>query len=201
MVCQMASSTASFSFIHVFPRIPAKPKFHLKDLPGSGKRIDILCRGLAACFDWAPELISRTNIEYYAVLSDKITMKFTYSPECIGKGETWWASVIQRVLSGVNVDFCGKMDWNLETTMKSTTQDNFDLYVLDEKGTPIDTVLQHSNLSQNSFMVGDHRGFELDTRELLRDMNVQQVSLGETSYLGSHCIAQVISNYERISKS
>lgn len=200
MVCQMASSTVSFRFIHVFSSIPAKPDFHLKDLPGSGNRIDILCRGLAACFDWAPELIRKENIQYYAVLSDEITLKFAYTPDCIGRGETWWASIIQQVLQGENVDFCHKMDWDLEKTMKSTIQEGFNLYVLDENGIPLDNALQQSNSSQNSFMLGDHRGFALDAQELLDEMDVQQVSLGEKSYLGSHCVAQVVSNHERISK-
>ena len=196
----MASSTVSLSFIHVFSITPAKPDFHLKDLPGSGKRIDILCRGLAACFDWAPELIRKENIEYCAVLSDEITLKFAYTPDCIGRGETWWASIIQQVLQGQNVDFCHKMDWDLETTMKSIIEEGFNLYVLDESGIPLDNALRQSDSSQNSFMLGDHRGFALDAQELLDEMNLQQVSLGEKSYLGSHCVAQAISKYERISK-
>jgi tRNA pseudouridine-54 N-methylase len=195
----MAISTMNLRFLHVFSTLPPTPAFHFKDLPGSGKRIDILCRGLAACFDWGPELMEKETIEYYAVFSDEITLKFTFTVDCSGKGETWWASVMQRVIKGESVEFCERLDWNLETTMKNSIQDGFSLYALEEGGIPLDKAMRQSNSSQNSFMLGDHRGFALDTQELLDDMNVPRVSLGETSYLGSHCIAQVISKYERIS--
>lgn len=61
-----------------------------------------------------------------------------------------------------------------------------DLYVLDEKGAPV----EHVHIRENPlFFLGDNRGLEEDEKRLLEECGATPVSLGPTSYLSSHCIA------------
>jgi len=72
------------------------------------------------------------------------------------------------------------------------------LWVLEEDGIPISSCIGKDQASQSSFIVGDHRGFDSGTQRVIDNCNIQSVSLGADSYLSSHCIAAVISEFERM---
>jgi tRNA pseudouridine-54 N-methylase len=72
------------------------------------------------------------------------------------------------------------------------------LWVLEEDGMSISSCIGNDLASQSSFIVGDHRGFDSGTKRVIDNCNIPSVSLGAASYLSSHCIAAVISEFERM---
>ncbi len=193
----MANST-DIRFILIFPETPSDGNFFLKDLPGSGKRIDIVCRSLAACFDWGASSQAERNLELVVTLSNDVLLKINAPNESYGKGETWWASHIQRILrNGIGPNFMMKEELNLEDYLSTLVEADERILVLEENGSHLSVYLQE-RAPQYSFMLGNHEGFNRNTTEVIRKLEIPSVSLGAFSYLGSHCIARVISEFERL---
>lgn len=186
-------------FIGIFTGIPLDGKFILRDLPGTGKRVDVLCRSLAACFDWAPQCIPLKDLEFVSVLSQEKMLIFRNPPIATSKGETWWGEVVRSALRGNPPDFVEERTSSLEQFVNEMLiEEKSYLYVLEEKGIPLSSISTITKDSQYSFMLGNHLGFDGPTQELIQNLEIPQVSLGHLSYLGSHCVATVISHFERM---
>ncbi len=199
MVFQMTDSIG-LRFILVFQDIPVDGGFLLKDLPGSGKRIDILCRSLASCYDWAPSKNTSGHIEVVAALSNDLLLRFHSPDDCTGKGEAWWANAIKSKLIGEeSPSFISIVRLGLEEYLTNLKEEGNPIIVLDEGGKPLDS-FRRERASQYSFMLGNHEGFDDKTRKVIHKLQLPSVSLGATSYLGSHCIAMVISRFEMIER-
>ncbi|MHA2068871.1 MAG: hypothetical protein ACXABY_31295, partial [Candidatus Thorarchaeota archaeon] len=84
-----------------------------------------------------------------------------------------------------------------ETIIKFHKPVESSLWVLEENGSHISTIVAKQSPTQNSFMLGDHRGFNSQTESLFSQYSLPRVSLGKKSYLSSHCVASIISEYER----
>ncbi|MGQ4910866.1 MAG: hypothetical protein ACP6KW_01730 [Candidatus Thorarchaeota archaeon] len=194
----MAPSTL-LRFIQILPSVPSSGKFILKDLPGSGGRIDLLCRDLAACFDWGPEEWPVDRIELTALIEDQVALTIRNPESGVPKGEVAWAKLVQEALHGDPPSFIHVERMNLDDLLtKMLNQKNSHLYVLHEEGVPLESVEMPIEGFQNSFMLGDHRGFDSQTEERIDRYGLKRLSLGRRSYLSSHCIAVIISEFERL---
>ncbi len=193
------STSTMLRFIQILPGASKKGDFLLQDLPGSGRRIDLLCRELAACFEWGPRLWPKDQIELVAVFEDMKILRFRNPQNAMPRGERAWAEVIKKSLQNVPPDFVTVSDGNLESIIESySNPPNSRVWVLYESGTPIDTCKFSPSEAQNSFMLGDHRGFDSKTEKLMSKYNLGKVSLGNISYLSSHCVVSIISEFERM---
>ncbi|UCE09832.1 MAG: hypothetical protein JSW61_12795 [Candidatus Thorarchaeota archaeon] len=194
----MPTSIGLIRFIQLLPSVPVSSDFTLRDLPGSGKRIDILCRDLAACFDWGPTTWPKENLEFVALFEDKLAITIRFPSEKTPSGEVEWATVIADALRGVEYDFVSVEPTNLlNVILKLKNEPQGNLWILDESGNPLDDVLGPILSSQNSFMLGDHQGFDSRDLETFENQEIVSVSLGDLSYLSSHCVAAIISKMER----
>jgi tRNA pseudouridine-54 N-methylase len=101
----------------MLPQAPPEGDFLLKDLPGSGKRIDILCRDLAACFDWAPVSWSKSQLEIIAVIGNKKTLTFREPKEQIPRGEVELHPVMLKLLMKHWMMWC--RNWYNPRSLKS----------------------------------------------------------------------------------
>ncbi len=187
-------------FIAIFPDIPVDGQFILRDLPGSGKRIDVLCRSLAACFDWAPIPEIRSKLEFIVSVSHSVLMRFSAPVETTMRGETWWATIVRETLRNAPPDFVIVEERGLEEVLDTLQKEESNIYVLEEAGQSLAAISKTPSVSPYSFMLGDHRGFDERTSKIIRNLEIQGVSLGQRSYLGSHCVAAVISHFERTKK-
>jgi tRNA (pseudouridine54-N1)-methyltransferase len=186
-------------FIQVLPDVSPKGDFILKDLPGSGKRVDVLCRCLAACFDWSIHTWTSKNLEFIAVIGEELLLTFKVRSNTHRKGEVWWATAVKDALQGNPPEGVTVTPGTTATLIPSILgEDNSQVYVLEEHGAPISLLrAKLQETSQNSFMLGDHRGFSRETLELLDALKVRRISLGPVSYLSSHCVAAIIAEFER----
>ena len=188
-------------FIQILPQVSSKGDFLLKDLPGSGKRIDVLCRDLAACFSWGPISWPRSSLELIAVLGNTKILTFSDPQDKAPSGEVGWASVIRDSLKENPPQYVDVSEGTLDDVITRLTQaEDSKLWMLDEQGTNmLDTQVVHP-VAQNSFMLGDHRGFDSETESTISQHNIQRISLGKKSYLSSHCLAAIISEFERMAR-
>jgi tRNA pseudouridine-54 N-methylase len=188
-------------FVQLMPNVSTTGEFLLRDLPGSGKRIDVLCRELAACFDWGPVRWPCSRIELIALLSNDIILNFRNPADALPVGERGWALIIKKSLQGEPPNYISVTQGDLESIVEQlhrppATQ----LWILHEEGERFcDTKIQVSG-TQNSFMLGDYRGFDSQSEEIMSSHNLARVSLGNISYLGSHCLVSIISRFERMVK-
>ena len=188
-------------FIQLLPDVSAAGDFILKDLPGSGKRIDLLCRVLSASFEWAPDTFSQANIEVIVIIDDSVILQVRYPGESLPKGEKAWAKIVKDTLQGKPPDYIQITNNNLESVItKFNDPPVANFWVLHEDGEDVDFQKIVDSPTDNSFMLGDHRGFDSHTEELVSRYSLQKISLGKTSYLSSHCVALIISRFERKDK-
>lgn len=186
-------------FILYFPELSDKGNFLLKDLPGSGKRIDVLCRSLAACFDWGPSILDRSNLEIIVLIGRTSCLRIGNPSKKMPMGEVWWARVIKDALSGRYHPFVSVGNRSLEEVTEAIlSNEKGHLWVLDEAGLSINKRNLPDMNAQNSFIIGDYRGFDSAALKVFNDHSIYRLSLGPTSYLTSHCIAAIISMYEEM---
>ncbi len=188
-------------FIQILPNVSISGGFILKDLPGSGKRIDVLCRVLSACFEWCPSSLQQNKIEVIAVIGDSVILRFQFHGENIPSGEKAWAQVLKESLKGNPPDYVRVQEGNLESIIIDLNKPPKSiLWILHEEGEGMKVQEISISETDNSFMLGDHRGFSSQSEELISKYALQKVSLGDTSYLSSHCAAHIISEFERKDK-
>ncbi len=187
-------------FIQILPDVSASGDFILKDLPGSGKRIDVLCRVLSSSFEWGPNTWMKEQIEVVAVIGNSVILRFRL-PEDLPSGEKAWAQVLKESLKGNPPDYVHVSEGNLENVIREFNDSaSSNLWLLHEEGEELSLQEIASSGSDNSFMLGDHRGFNSQTEELISKFALRKVSLGDISYLSSHCVARIISEFERKDK-
>ncbi|MHA1772180.1 MAG: hypothetical protein ACTSYL_01225 [Candidatus Thorarchaeota archaeon] len=190
--------TRLLQFIQLLPRVPADGDFLLKDLPGSGGRVDLLCRDLSACFDWGPEQWPKEDIELLAMIANRVLLIFRNPREKLPVGERAWAEVIQQSLRGELPSYVTVEETSIDELVgKIINRPDTNIWVLEESGTPISEKRLWDCATQNSFMLGDHVGFDSRAQMAIRKFDLPRMSLGTTGYLSSHCIVNVISASER----
>ncbi|MHA1741838.1 MAG: hypothetical protein ACTSVD_07090 [Candidatus Thorarchaeota archaeon] len=193
------SSARLLRFIQVMPNASVDGRFHLRDLPSSGKRIDLLCRVLAAAFDWGPDTWPKSRIEVVAVLGNTVRMVFHYPSERLPVGERAWATVIRDALQGDPAPFVTVGQCNLHDTVRELmAHSDSRVWVLEESGYPFRTALDMGTAAQNSFMLGNHVGLDSVAQSVVEEFNIPRLTLGRRSMLSSHCISTVISEFERM---
>ena len=188
-------------FIQILPTAPTQGDFSVKDLPSSGKRIDILCRDLSACFDWGPDVWPRFDLELRAVLGDSVVLTFRNPGSLLPTGEARWAQVIRDSLAGRPPGFVQVKRAGMKQTIKDCTiSADSSVWLLEAGGRPFSGASDLNGRAENSFILGDHQGFDSNTLQTADEYGIARVSLGKASYLSSHCVAAVISEYERMNR-
>jgi len=184
-------------FVQLLPQVSPKGDFLLKDLPGSGRRIDILCRELAACFSWGPKSWPKSDLEIIALIANTKILTFRDPQIQIPSGEVGWASVIRESLKDKPPDYVDVSEGTLEEIIKRLNQArDSKLWVLDELGTNLLDNGTIRRVTHNSFMLGNHQGFDSQSKSIIAQYDIQRLSLGKKSYLSSHCLAAIISAFE-----
>ncbi|MFX1482671.1 MAG: hypothetical protein ACFFCP_05710 [Promethearchaeota archaeon] len=194
----MVTKSTMIRFIQLLPQVSLKGDFLLKDLPGSGRRIDVLCRDLAACYSWGPITWPREDIELVAIIADTLLLTFSYPAAATPQSEAQWGAVIKHALEGQSPDYVqiseGTLRGAIERFNKPPTSK---LWVLEEGGRPMSSIWIEKSITKYSFMLGNHKGFNSQTESLMSKYELPRVSLGDISYLSSHCIASILSEFEK----
>jgi len=168
------------------------PSINLRDLPGSGKRLDIVARCINAAF-WLSYGI-RKNVVFHTILHGEpnppIYIRFEGEKlRKVSPDERSIAIFIGKALKKF------REDTEIESTpgvfvarkkfhelLEEHKDKNF--YLLDEEGEDIGDV----EIKKPFFILGDNVDLLPEEKKLLDDYGAQKISIGEKSYLSSHCI-------------
>jgi len=175
------------------------PDFSLNDLPGSGGRMDLVCRCVNSALWISHGVRDDTNI--YIVLNGPpdppITIVFKgNSIKRVSPDERNIASWIKKAIASARGKEWTKVQDGILSSKKSfqdvirELKDN-PIYVLHENGKFLDEI----EIKKNPvFVLGDHIGLPKKEEFFVKRFNCEKISLGKISYLASHCIT--IMNYE-----
>lgn len=173
------------------------PVFNLKDLPSSGKRIDIVARCIISALWLSHRLRQDTRI--YAVLNGAPeppkTVLFTPEIKRVSPDERSVALWIKKALdkhrgrrdkewielsNGIKIS--GK---SFQDVIKDLEKEGCSFYLLHERGKNVEEI----EINENPvFVLGDHKGIpKNDEAFVLRRGG--RISLGKISYLASSCIS------------
>ncbi len=180
---------------HFYVKSHAKttPSINLKDLPGSAGRLDVIARCINAAF-WLSYGIRR-NVVFHTILHGGPNPPIYIRMEGeklrkVSPDERNIAIFIKKALERMKEDkeiestpgiFVSKK--NFQQLLEENKDKDF--YILDEKGKSIERV-EISSIP--FFFLGDYMDLEDEEKEMLYDYGAQPISIGEKSYLSSHCI-------------
>ncbi|MCD6448424.1 MAG: tRNA (pseudouridine(54)-N(1))-methyltransferase TrmY [Thermoplasmata archaeon] len=180
---------------HFYVKSHAKttPDINLKDLPGSAGRLDVIARCINAAF-WLSYGI-RKNVVFHTILHGEPNPPVYIRMEGeklrkVSPDERNIAIFIKKALERMKEDkeiestpgiFVSKK--NFQQLLEENKDKDF--YILDERGKSIENV---EISSKPFFFLGDYMDLEKEEKEMLYEYGAQPISIGEKSYLSSHCI-------------
>jgi tRNA (pseudouridine54-N1)-methyltransferase len=181
-------------------------KFHLKGLPSTGGRMDIVCRCISRALLYHDE--PRKDTVFYAVLlgpptPPKIIRVDGSKVESLEADEISIAKMIrealkscrssveEEVLAGISVSRTSFQD-----LVEFFAEKGYHLIYLHERGKDI-RKMTFSAKSVHVFVLGDHIGLNDSDELLLERLGAVKASVGPRSLLGSHCIAIVHNELDR----
>ncbi len=168
-------------------------KFTLKDLPGSGGRMDIVARCINSSFFLSDDI--RKNVVLYLILEGGrypvLVMMKGSDIRNLNPDERTTGALIRHALLKTPGD-----DWKEVLPGISTKKGNFnvlfteldldDFSVLDVEGEPVE-----GGTEKRHFLLGDHKGFTDEIWSFLDEKGVKKLSLGPLEYHTDHCILHI----------
>ncbi len=183
------------TFRHFYVKSHAKtsPDINLKDLPGSSGRLDVVARCINASF-WLSHDIRR-DVVFHTIFHGEPSPPVYIRMEGdrlrkVSPDERNIAIFIKKALERMGEE-------EIESTpgifvsrksFEELLRENRDktLYLMDEEGEDIENV---KITGEPFFFLGDHLDLEEEEKEMLYRHGAKAISIGEKSYLSSHCIA------------
>ncbi len=157
----------------------AKTKFLLKDLPGSGGRIDILCRCVNSAFCLSHDI--RRDVILYLCFAGK-TIKFVGKElKHLTPDERGIAILIRKALEGNPTPGIYVSEKSFKDTVLEYEKE---IIYLDENGEDISTLKLNKDMC---FVLGDHLGFNKEDQEFLERIG-RKISISPKILHADHCI-------------
>ncbi|MEX2703365.1 MAG: tRNA (pseudouridine(54)-N(1))-methyltransferase TrmY [Candidatus Baldrarchaeota archaeon] len=182
-------------------------KFHLKGLPSSGGRMDIVCRCISRALLYYGDETRRDTV-FYAVLLGSPNPPKTIRIDgsrvegleaneiSIGKMirealKCYRSNIKKEVLGGVSVT-----QMSFQDLVVSFAKKGYHLIYLHENG---EDIRKTTFSAENTyvFILGDHIGLNDSDKRLLDRLDAVKISVSPKSLLGSHCIAIVHNELDR----
>lgn len=178
--------------------------FSIEDLPGSGGRMDLVCRCIISAL-WISDTL-RENTRIYVSLNGPPTPPVSllfdgYKLKKISPDERNVAIWIKKALeySDIAADiwtethdgiYISKLDF--EALLDEV--DGTNIYVLDERG---ENIREVEFGMTPVFVLGDNMGLPKDIRDLLEDRFGKKISVGPKSYFSSQTVTLVHNELDR----
>lgn len=195
-------------FIIVGHTARTDPNFTLNDLPGSGGRIDILCRCVNSALFLSHDL--RRDVDIYLVLQGPprppVIVKFSGEKvRYLNPDERSSGAFIKKALEinpgprwkestpGIWVRQCG-LDELLRELMSF---DNKSLFYLREDGTDIRDEFGDTVPENVVFLLGDHMGMTQEEEAIIMNAGAEILHVGPKSLHADHCIILINNEIDR----
>ena len=194
-------------FIVVGHKARTDGNFNLNDLPGSGGRMDILCRCVNSALFLSHDL--RRDVIIYLVLlgePDKPgIVKFEgENVRYLNPDERSSGSLIKKALEksaiprwrestpGVWIRLGGLAD-----LLEEVITDKKSLFYLLEDGGDIRDEFRENMPEDTVFVMGDHTGMTSEEETVIQDLDAKTINVGPISLHADHCIILVNNEIDR----
>ncbi len=181
--------------------------FNLNDLPGSGGRMDILCRCVNSALFLSHDL-RRDVIIYLVLLGEPDApgiVKFEgENVKYLNPDERSSGSLIKKALEknaiprwrestpGVWIRQGGLAD-----LLQEVLTDEKRLFYLQEDGSDIRDEFKENKPKDAVFVLGDHTGMMAEEEIVIQDLNAKTINVGPISLHADHCIILVNNEIDR----
>jgi len=191
------------TFILDAPRCHTTDDFLIRDVPGTSGRLDVVCRILAATFRTVPQL--NQYLCFLAILggppNPPLLLKVSSATaENIPESELACALLLKGLLHQYRTAGSEKYEiWpqfsltkkGFEETLQETAKTVNQIYYLVEKGEPFENI--HLDPAKPlAFILGDDQGLPPEHEKQLSKYDIQRVTIGEQSYLGSQVVTLIL---------
>ncbi len=168
------------------------PSLSLKDVIGTGHRLDVICRELVAAFWWGP-CLQRHVITFVAFKHQPalhVDGKSLLEP-LVPKTELGFARLFKEIYVN-NTRFPGfnLINKTIGEIIDDLQKKGVRLWWLEEGGVDIRSV-SHVHETEEVFIIGDHKGMSEEFTAQFSN-SIPHLSLGSRSYLGSTCIQIIL---------
>ncbi len=167
----------------------AQATFLLKDLPGSGRRIDILCRCVNSAFCLSHDI--RRDVTLYLCFAGKTLTFVGRELKHLTPDERGIAVIIQKALEGNPTPGVYVSNATFEETLR---EQKGEIVFLHEEGEDISHISLHENMC---FVLAGHKGFNKTDQKLLERMG-KKVSISPKILHTDHCIIVVHNFLDRV---
>jgi tRNA (pseudouridine54-N1)-methyltransferase len=181
--------------------------FNINDLPGSGGRMDILCRCVNSALFLSHDL-RRDVIIYLVLLGEPDTpgiVKFEgENVKYLNPDERSSGSLIKKALEknaiprwrestpGVWIRQGGFAD-----LLQEVLTDEKRLFYLQEDGSDIRDEFKENEPVDAVFVLGDHTGMMAEEETVIQDLDAKTINVGPISLHADHCIILVNNEIDR----
>ncbi|NIA03405.1 MAG: tRNA (pseudouridine(54)-N(1))-methyltransferase TrmY [Nitrospirae bacterium] len=196
-------------FIVVGHKARTDSNFNLNDMPGTGGRMDILCRCVNSSLFLSHDL--RRDVVIYLVLlgepeSPKIVKFEGETVRYLNPDERSSGSLIKKALDksagphwkrstpGVWIR-TGDLENILRELMDGT--ENKRIFYLSEEGIDIREIDKKTLLDDVVFVLGDHMGMTPEEESIIKDAGSKIINIGPISLHADHCIVLVNNELDR----
>lgn len=178
-------------FVFLAHRVPVNGDFTLNDLPGSGGRIDVICRAVGAALFVSHGI--RHDVEATVLVHNEVQIRILGSRvKRLNPDERSTASLLKRALEAANEEetestpgiFVSRRA--LSDVLNRLYQHEANPVLLHERGTDVDSFTFPPD---PAFILSDHVELAEDEERTLAD--VPRVSLGDAPLHTSQCVSIV----------
>jgi len=181
-------------------------KYTIKDIPGSSGRLDVISRCILSALTNGNDL--EKNIQIWIFLEKYGTFVFNsdlFTNESFPKNEIlltdFFVEFIKKTKKGEKypetpLDSIKYSKLDIFDAIKNFVKKKYKIFVLNEDGKDFKEVFEELNSLDNLlFILGDQSGDLLNNKEL-KKLNLENISLGNRSYLASSTIRLIKMNLQ-----
>lgn len=196
-------------FIVVGHKARTDSNFNLNDLPGTGGRMDILCRCVNSSLFLSHDL--RRDVVIYLVLlgepeSSKIVKFEGENVRYLNPDERSSGSLIKKALDKSAGSYWKRSTpgvWIKKGDLKDILHELMDeadkkrMFYLSEDGIDIRKIDEKPLLDDVIFVLGDHMGMTPEEESIIKDAGSKKINIGPVSLHADHCIVLVNNELDR----
>lgn len=163
-------------FLIISNTVDTSQPLSLNSLTAYG-RLDVICRCISSAFYLSNDFRKDVFLSIFFQKNQKIMEIDGNKVRGLNPDERAIAGVLKKVFVGKEFPGINIQSQDLDVILNDQS-----ILLLDKNGTKLDSAISESN----TFVIGDHLGFQIENKELLQ--NSRKISLGKTEYMSSQVI-------------
>ena len=163
-------------FLIISNSVDVSQPLSLNSLTAYG-RVDVICRCISSAFYLSNDFRKDVILGVFFEKNQKFMEINGNEVRGLNPDERAIAGVLKKVFQGKKFPGINFQEQKLDILFQSQS-----VLLLDKDGIKLDSKISESNI----YVIGDHLGFQIEDKELLK--NFRRISLGETEYMSSHVI-------------